>query len=570
LTANQALAAEKKPAPVRLQSTQSEKGTVSNDQDGTVEINVTDVLGNDLPSRVELQEQEGVTSSAIEVPNGRAQARVSAGKYTAYVYVYADDVPFLVDAKKIEIRKGQTEFVLTELLEGASGGSTLFQFDKDHDLAIDSVELACKTDPADAASIPGRKTIPCDERVLNKESRWYRGELNAFSEHSIGKESVEDLVKRAEKLKLDFLAITDQNTVAACYDKKWKSDSVVLLPALEWGSDERGYSLIYGPRTFVPFVDSFPQAQALVALVQAQGGFFAAAHPCFPTSPWQWALSYINGVEVWCREWNRVPPMSLDMLNEDMKVRDKEKKLIHSVAFAAASATAASEPMGTSAPLLSANGQAAIFYDSELVRGLKAAAIGGSHTASPDVPMAEPVTYVFATEKSVNGILDGMRRGRTFISSGLNGPKMLFYADALKDGSVDVSIGGVLPVGIPVKFEVVVDDARVGDQVQILINGHTAISKNIEQQGTFVFRFEHTTESYAVYRARVTRGIEKDGLLSVDTVAMTSPIYAQLLDIAHPKLLEYAEKKYMEKQQAPQEINLPDPSKGEIIPQWKF
>lgn len=537
---------------------------------GLLEINVTDILGHDIASRVELQQTEGETFRIIEVPDGRVQAKIEPGKYKAYVSMYVDSVPVLIDVKSIAVKAGQTEFVLTELLEGTSGHRTIFEYDKDHDFAIDSAELAAGTDPADAASIPGREAIPMDDQVFSKEARWYRGELHAFSHHSIGKESVSELIKRAEKLKLDFLAITDRNTVAACYDKDYKSKSVVLIPAMEWGDDKRGVSLIYGPRTFTPFVDNMAQAQALVGLVQAQGGFYAAAHPCFPTSPWQWALSYINGVQVWCRDWNGVPPVSLDQLDENVKVRDKDRKLVHSLAFAAASATAG-KPLGANAPLLSANGQAAVFYDSELVRGLKAAAIGGSHTASPDVPMGEPLTYVYATEKSVKGILDGMRKGRTYISSGPSGPKMLFYADVLKDGSVDVSIGGVVPVGVPLMFEVVVEGAQPGDQVQILVNGHPAISKNIEGKGrTFVVRLEHQTESYAVYRARVTRGIKKNGVVSVETIAMTSPIYAQLLDLPNPKLLDYKVQQQRKKKDEPQEIVLPDPSVGEIKPQWQF
>ena len=120
-------------------------------------------------------------------------------------------------------------------------------------------------------------------------------------------------------------------------------------------------------------------------------------------------------------------------------------------------------------------------------------------------------------------------------------------------------------------FEVVVEGAQPGDQVQILVNGHPAISKNIEGKGrTFVVRLEHQTESYAVYRARVTRGIKKNGVVSVETIAMTSPIYAQLLDLPNPKLLDYKVQQQRKKKDEPQEIVLPDPSVGEIKPQWQF
>jgi hypothetical protein len=545
---------------------------------GELEINVTDVLGHDLQARVELQQQGLPKPILVEVPKGHLQTEVPAGSYKAYVFVYCLKIPVMVDAQDVTIKPGETVFLLTNVLEGTGGSRTLLDFDQDCDFAIDSVEVKCGTNPADPSSVPGREPILVDDRVLVKEERWYRGELHVRSSYGIGKETVARLVKRAEKEGLDFLAVTDRNTMAACRDPGFKSDSVVLIPALEWGSDEKGVALLYGPRTFSDFVDSVPQAQALVDLVQAQGGFFAVAHPCFPTAPWQWGLSYVNGIEVWCREWRAVPPMSLDQLSEDLKER-KNGKLVHSIAFAAASPGLSPEAQAVLATnpnadfSLSANGQAAIFYDAELVRGLKAAVIGGSYASSPEVPLGAPVTYVYAKEKSVKGILDGLRRGRTFVSSSLKGPRLHFYADVLKDGSVDVSLGGIIPLRVPTRFEVVVENGK-GNEVQVLLNGHSFLSKTIEND-SFALNFDHTPENYAVYRVRVVGRPKKAGFGPVDMLAMSSPIYAQDIKINNPKLEAYQkqqrQKKYKEKPSEPSEIRLPaDPTPGEIKPKWRF
>jgi len=528
---------------------------------GKLQVDITDVLGNQLPSRVVLK--DGHTSAlTLEIPKGEHKAEVPAGEYKAYVYVYVLGVPVLVDVKNAKVRPGATEFVLVNLLEG-SGQRPLFAFDRDCDFALDKVEIAEGTDPADAASIPGKVTLPVDDRVFSKKARWYRGELHCHSSYGMGKESTAGLVKRAEKLDLDFLAITDRNTMAACQDPGYKSDSVALIPAMEWGSDERGVALLYGPRTFPEFVDSMAQAQALVDLIQAQGGFFAAGNPCFPGKPWQWGLSYLNGIEVWCRDWSSVPPMSFDELSEDLGER-KEGKLVHSIAFAAASAVIRGQPNQ-----LSANGQACVFYDAELVRGLKAAAIGGSGSASPDVPLASPVTYVYAMEKSVRGILDGMRRGRTYISSGLDGPRMRFAADILSDDKMDVGLGGIIPIGVPTTFEVAVDDAK-GKEIQILYNGRPLISKEIESNG-FVLRFEDTPIAYAVYRARVIGKPEHVRFGNVEVYAMTSPIYADDVNVDDPKIKQIKEQTKQKLMEPGPEIQLPStPGPGEIKPKWKF
>jgi len=321
--------------------------------------------------------------------------------------------------------------------------------------------------------------------------------------------------------------------------------------------------LIYGPRTFTEFVDSTPQAQALVDLTQAQGGFFAVAHPCFPGKPWQWGLSYVNGIEVWCRDWSSVPPLSLDQLSEDLGER-REGKLVHSVAYAAASAVVRGEPNQ-----LSANGQACVFYDAELVRGLKAAAIGGSGSASPSVPLAAPVTYVYATEKSVRGILDGLRRGRTYVSAGLKGPRLQFSADILSDKKMDVGVGGTIPIGVPTTFEAAVDGAE-GKEIQILLNGRPLISKSIESNG-FAIQFEDTPVTYAVYRARVVGKPQEVRFGNVEVYAMTSPIYAQEVEVKDEKIKEAKEQTKKKLMQSAPEVQLPQsPGPGEIKPKWKF
>ena len=539
---------------------------------GQLVIDVTDVLGQDLPAQVELQGTDAPRREVVEVPEGKLEAAVPVGQYRAYVYVYVLGVPVMVEAKDVTVTPDRPAYILVNLLEGASGNRSLLDFDGDCDFAIDRVEKACGTDPEDARSIPGRKRIVYDARVFEDEEGWRRGELHAHSIYGVGKETVARLVRRAEKAGLDFLAIADRNTMAACKDPEFKSDSVVLIPAMEWGNDERGVSLVYGPATFPGFVKSIAQAQALVDLVQAQGGFWAIAHPCFPTAPWQWGLAYVNGVEVWCREWNAVPPLSPTTLIEDMTERH-EGKYVHSIAFAAASAYARTPLVEDDGPLLSANGQAAIFYDSELVRGLKAAVIAGSHTASPKVAMAEPVTYVYAAEKSVRGILDGMRRGRTYVSSGLKGPRIRFCADVLQDGTVDVSLGGIIPYGVPTRFHVVVENAK-GQDLQVLLNGYPLISKQIEGK-TFALDYDHTPENYAVYRVRVVGPATAKGFGARDVLAMTSPIYAEELDLDNPELKEvkaaYQEWKKRREAALEREPGPPtDPGQGEIIPKWRF
>ncbi len=498
-------------APAPSPAPAEEPATASGPK-GPIAISVVDVRDNPLAARVEFQ---GVGRPVVvEVPNGKLETTIPVGTYKAYVYAYEEGLPLLIGVHDVSVASGKPASVSESLLEGTSGKRLLREFDRDFDLAIDRVELAVGTDPADPTSIPGRSRLSFPEPVIAKKRNWYRGELHAQSKYGRGKESVRELVKRAEALGLDFLAICDPNTLAAAQDPEFKSSSVVLIPAMAWGDDKNGYALIYGPKTMPERAETVTQAQAVARLVQAQGGVFAAAHPCFPGMSWQWGVRYINAVEVWTREWNRVPPIQLAMLQDALQLRTRDGGLVHSIAAAANTGG------------LSANGQAALFWDYETLRGVKIAPIAGSMTGSPTVPMAEPVTYVMAEEKSVRGILDGIRAGRTYVSSSINGPNIAFEADAMRDNRVDVSMGGAVPVGVETRFTAAVSNA-LGKKIEIIRNGRPMGTFIVGTNKGYVVEFTEKPEAYSVYRLRVGEPAGKDGYGPTRVLAMSSPIYAQ-------------------------------------------
>jgi hypothetical protein len=483
---------------------------------GALQIDVAaEVTNAPLAARVELHGKGAPI--VIEVPQGKLQAAPPAGKYAAHTFVYEDGIPILVDARDLTISTGKAATLSVRLLEGTGSKYPLLAFDRDFDLVLDRVEKELGTNWEDPTDIPGRPRLEFRSPVLSKEGRWYRGELHAQSRYGRGTETVAELVKRAEALGLDFLAIADPNTLAAAHDPAFTSSSVVLIPAMLWGDDDNGYALIYGPATYPDKAANPMHAQAISRLVQAQGGVVAAAHPCFPGLTWQWNIPYVNAVQVWCRDWGKVPPIQLAALRSDLQLRTRKGELIHSIAAAA------------DAKRLSANGQAALFWDYELVRGRKSAAIGGSMTGSPKVPMGQPLTYVYAEEKSVAGILDGIRKGRTYVTSGLDGPRLSFDADAMRDSKIDVGMGGAVPIGTAADLIVTVLNGE-GRKLEILHNGIPICSKIIEK-ADFTIKLPQQLDTAAVYRARVIESGPDEGFGVVRVVAMTSPIYAEPLII---------------------------------------
>ncbi|MCX8065686.1 MAG: CehA/McbA family metallohydrolase [Candidatus Hydrogenedentes bacterium] len=511
---------KKEPIPqtTPLQKNQLENqpyNTVSG-QTGILDIDITDALGKHWGGRVDLLDLETGKRYRIDYPEGKGEKQVPIGSFRAYIFAYDNGVPVMVEIRDIVIKENQTTFLPLSLLEGTVGPLVLRDFDSDCDLVIDRVEIEAGTDPYSPLEVPGKKTIPVKDQVLSDKPGWYKGELCAFSKYSIGKESVSELIKRAEKENLDFLAITDINTLKSIEDPEYHSDKLVLIPAMKWGNDEMGYALVYCPRTPLDTPTTIPEAQAECLRVQAQGGIFAVAHPCFPVGFWRWGLSYYNAIQVWCRDWRAIPPLSIEKLDNWLKEK-KDGRFVYSITAAVNESSLA---------LVSANVQATRFWDYETARGAIACGIAGSHSSSPQVPLGRPVTYVRAEKKSLSAILEGIRMGRTYISSGPDGPQLSFFADSLADDKVDVGIGGIVPLNLDIRFVAVVKNAK-GKKLEVLFNGLPIVAKNIESED-FTLRFTDKPTKSGAYRLRVT-GPPKSpqGFGDVEVYAMTSPIYAQ-------------------------------------------
>ncbi len=502
---------------------------------GLLYIDVSDDEGRTWPARVEFHLEGEDELGVIEVPSsGVREVSLPGGAYTAYVHAYTQGIPVLVEIQEFAINAEKPENLPILLTAAELTLESIRTLDSDGDLALDRVEVAHGTNPNDNISIPGRLRVPLPPKALAGEAGWYRGELYAHSTFGRGRESVAQLIRRAEKAKLDFLAITDSNTMQSVFIPEYQSKKVVLIPAMEWGTDELGYALIYGPRTVPGPPGSIWAAQAECVRVQAQGGVFAVARPCRAEAPWQWGLSRVNAIQVWCGPWRDVAPMSVDDLQAGYRQRaGRRGRYVYSIAQAAASAEKAArvgESMGKAGMTYSANDQAALYWDYEVARNLMVSAIGGSHSDSGKASMGTPVTYVYAKEKSLPGILEGLRLGRTFVSSGLDGPRIDFKANVMGDGAEAVGIGGVVPLNVDITLEMHVVGGK-GLKLQLLENGDTVSSFKIEKN-SIEFWVKRRPDTPAAYRIQVVGAPKsvKRGYGPLEVHAISSPIYARDLN----------------------------------------
>ncbi len=252
---------------------------------------------------------------------------------------------------------------------------------------------------------------------------------------------------------LDFIAITDHEDVRSRADPGFGAHGVLGIPAYENSLD--GHAQMLGA-THV--YDPILSAAAQAAAIRADGGVFQVNHPAggsvdFPDDA-DWGEARVGAtitvvpdtVEVWNISWLFQPPL----------------------------------PSGNSLD------DAVRYWEGWLDRGERIGATGGSDnhwvatTAIQGV--GQPTTWVFAADRSVPAILEGLREGRTFVSHqppNHLGPVVFLEGDADGDGRFEAMVGDEVPRGARLRarlervppgalLRIVTSGGRVVERVPVL------------------------------------------------------------------------------------------------------
>ncbi|MCC9167867.1 CehA/McbA family metallohydrolase [Pontibacter harenae] len=262
---------------------------------------------------------------------------------------------------------------------------------------------------------------------------WLKGDLHVHSRHS--KESTNNPISKilsfSTAVGMDYLCITDHdnhvngdvanNTWA---DPEFKSDSILLLYGAEW-TTTRGHG---NPFSATPYdhqrlFDVRDQRDTVVGKVKKDLGVHLSANHPSGKDHFGYSYDMLESIEVW----NSV--------------------------------------------LWSKNANAIMVWDDMLSSGRKLTGRGGSdaHHGVPDTPeqatenskqatanyVGTPTTWVFATERSSQAVVDALTNGRVSISANPYAPRVEFYADLDQDGKQDIMMGdNAKPTGKAVKFRV--------------------------------------------------------------------------------------------------------------------
>ncbi|MEU6038383.1 CehA/McbA family metallohydrolase [Actinomadura sp. NPDC047616] len=266
------------------------------------------------------------------------------------------------------------------------------------------VAVASGTPPPDppAPGDPGPPQRPPRRRDLPAPAgtRWLAGDLHAHTHHSDGTLTVPELARRAAARGLDFLAVTDHNTVShhAELPAAAARAGITLLPGQEVTTD-RGHANVFGHTGWVDF--RRPPAD-WVAFAAGRGGLVSINHP-------------LSGDCAWLRP---LPPASRPRLAEIWHSSWWDRRW--------------------GAPLAWAD-----LWRPDVVP------VGGSdfHSPAQHQVLGEPTTWVLAGD---DGVLGALAAGRTAVSASPGAPLLLRVDDDLiavdADGTVLVRPDGTRTV----------------------------------------------------------------------------------------------------------------------------
>jgi hypothetical protein len=248
-----------------------------------------------------------------------------------------------------------------------------------------TIEADAATPGYDAATLAGRWdvvlgivklgencTVEVTIRVVAKHPRWFVGDIHSHTEHSDGGVTVLDAIQRARASRLDFVALTDHNTVSQNFIRP-DDPNILVMPAMELTS-------YYGHTNFLgvhrPVADwrctSPADVADKMAEARANGATIVINHPFQRSAGGKWQSGYevaFDAIEIWNGPWSP--------LNED----------------------------------------ALAFWQERLVAGQVTPATGGSDFHLKNRRRhGRPANRVFAEGRSIADILAAIRAGRNVVS----------------------------------------------------------------------------------------------------------------------------------------------------------
>jgi hypothetical protein len=317
--------------------------------------------------------------------------------------------------------------------------------------------------------------LPPPAPIARRGPGWYRGDLHCHTLHSDGSWGIPELLAAARRFELDFVTLTDHNTVSGLADMdRASADDLLTLGGLEL-TTYYGHALALGVRRWVdwrirPGERTMPQ---IVAEVGQIGGLFVIAHPMAVGDP------YCTGCDWRYSDVMPGPAMVVEIWNGGMWRGDSN------------------------------NEDALGLWYAWLNQGRRMVATAGTDVHGPPDGVRPGFNVVYAEEFSEAEILRAVAAGRLYLSCG---PKIEIQAAA---GEARAIMGERLPAG-DVAAVARWAGAEGGARLRIIADGRAFAEIDAAPAGEYAFMLAAGEARWWVAELRDQQG---------DMLAVTNPIF---------------------------------------------
>lgn len=253
---------------------------------------------------------------------------------------------------------------------------------------------------------------------LERQPQLLVGETHVHSCHSDGRLTVAKLSAKAVENRLDYLILTDHNTVAGCRELV-SAPELTLIPGLEltWFSGHANLLGVEEPVATV-FANGAEEIAAIMAEGRDAGAVVVINHPFDQTFGLAWEHSLTAFPNQLYEVWN--------------------------------------------GPFTGRNRDAVAWWQGELAVGAHYRVIGGSDYHSDlDLTLGQPATAVWTRSRARADILAALEAGHSFVMAAANSPRVsLCCGDAMMG---DVAV----PAGSEASIWIEVDQLRAGDRIEV-------------------------------------------------------------------------------------------------------
>jgi len=291
---------------------------------------------------------------------------------------------------------------------------------------------------------------------------WYKGELHAHSWESDGRVPIEEQIRAARMVGLDFFALTDHFTTSGWrFLPKLMGSDIALMRGLEITA-HAGHANLHGLSrwvdVFVDGRDDWDINQAARA-AHTQGGLFCINHAFSNDLSWRYHEF----------DWNLADLMEIYHNLEGQN-----------------------------------NSLQPALWDHHLNLGQRIVGVGGIDSHHPfdgRHRLGMVVTYVYAPNLSERGIIQGLKSGRVYASLG---PELEFTAQPIARPNEVIHMGGEAPVGEPLRFRVELRKLQYPSRLFILKNGlYHDMLELPDPAANPVIEFEETAKQPCYFRVEV-------------------------------------------------------------------